>query len=70
MEEINFFTVRRANHWDNLPRDAVESPSLEIFRTWLDRVPDNLIQAPFPMKGWTDELSKSLPAWAVLWIYD
>lgn len=63
MEESNFFTVRRANHWDNLPRDTVGSPSLEVFRTWLDRVLDNLIQAPFPMEGGTNELSRSLPAW-------
>ena len=38
-----FFTVRTINHWNNLPRDVVESPSLEVFKMRLDRVLDNLI---------------------------
>ncbi|KAK4828588.1 hypothetical protein QYF61_000040 [Mycteria americana] len=31
-----FFTVRMTEHWQELPREAVESPSLEIFRSHLD----------------------------------
>jgi len=31
----NFFTVRVAEHWIRLPREAVESPSLGIFKTHL-----------------------------------
>ncbi|KAK4827456.1 hypothetical protein QYF61_018177 [Mycteria americana] len=27
-----FFTVRTTNHWNNLPRDVGESPSLEVFK--------------------------------------
>jgi len=38
-----FFTVRRIHHWNNLLRDMVKSPPLEVFRTQLDRVLDNLI---------------------------
>jgi len=32
------FTVRVMEHWNRLPREAVESPSLEIFKTLLDKV--------------------------------
>jgi len=30
------FTVRVMEHWNRLPREAVEPPSLEIFKTHLD----------------------------------
>ena len=32
----NFFTVRVTEHWNRLPREAVESPSLLICKTHLD----------------------------------
>ncbi|KGL73325.1 hypothetical protein N309_02710, partial [Tinamus guttatus] len=34
----NFLTVRVPEHWNRLPREVVESPSLEIFQTRLDAV--------------------------------
>ena len=34
----NFFPVRVPEQWNRLPREAVESPSLETFKTWLDAV--------------------------------
>jgi len=34
----NFFPLRVTEPWPRLPRDAVESPSLEIFKTRLDKV--------------------------------
>ena len=34
----NFFPLRAMEPWPRLPREAVESPSLEIFKTRLDKV--------------------------------
>jgi len=34
----NFFTLRVMEPWPRLPREVVESPSLEIFKTLLDKV--------------------------------
>ncbi|PKU46344.1 hypothetical protein llap_3368 [Limosa lapponica baueri] len=39
----NFFTLRVAEHWNRLPREAVESPSLETFKTRLDMFLCNLL---------------------------
>ncbi|KFV88496.1 hypothetical protein N308_06483, partial [Struthio camelus australis] len=39
----NFFTVRVPEHWSRLPREAVESPSLEIFKTRLDVILGNML---------------------------
>jgi len=34
----NFFTLSVTEHWNRLPREVVEPPSLEIFKTRLDKV--------------------------------
>jgi len=35
-KQKNFFMVRTTEHWYRLPREVVESPSMEIFKTCLD----------------------------------
>ncbi|KFP15607.1 hypothetical protein Z169_08835, partial [Egretta garzetta] len=38
-----FFTMRVVKHWNRLPREVVEAPSLEAFQARLDRALSNLI---------------------------
>ncbi|KFP20471.1 hypothetical protein Z169_09561, partial [Egretta garzetta] len=38
-----FFTVRVVKHWNRLPREVVEAPSLETFKARLDGALSNLI---------------------------
>ncbi|KFZ54846.1 hypothetical protein N338_12599, partial [Podiceps cristatus] len=38
-----FFTMRVGKHWNRLPREVVEAPSLETFKVRLDRALSNLI---------------------------
>ena len=35
----NFFMVRVMEHWNRFPRETVESPSMEIFKTCLNTYP-------------------------------
>ncbi|KFP09419.1 hypothetical protein Z169_03589, partial [Egretta garzetta] len=37
-----FFTTRVVKHWNRLPREVVEAPSLEKFKTRLDLALSNL----------------------------
>ncbi|KFP12873.1 hypothetical protein Z169_10467, partial [Egretta garzetta] len=38
-----FFTMRVVKHWNRLPREVVEAPSLEAFKARLDGALINLI---------------------------
>jgi len=50
----NFFTLRVTEPWHRLPREAVESPSLEIFKTHLDKVLCSLLWVTLLRQGsWT-----------------
>ncbi|KFO75324.1 hypothetical protein N303_08484, partial [Cuculus canorus] len=39
----NFFTMRVVRHWNRLPREAVDAPSLEVFKARLDGALGSLI---------------------------
>ncbi|PKU39507.1 hypothetical protein llap_10189 [Limosa lapponica baueri] len=38
-----FFAVRVMRHWNRLPREVVDAPSLEVFKTGLDGALSNLV---------------------------
>ncbi|KFW68015.1 hypothetical protein AS28_04553, partial [Pygoscelis adeliae] len=38
-----FFTMRVMRHWNRLPREVVDAPSLEVFKARLDGALSNLV---------------------------
>ncbi|KFM04993.1 hypothetical protein AS27_09732, partial [Aptenodytes forsteri] len=38
-----FFTTKVVRHWNRSPREAVDAPSLEVFKARLDAALSNLV---------------------------
>jgi len=67
----NFFPLRLTDHMNRLPREVVESPSLEIFKTRLDKVLCILLRRPcFVRRVGLDDLQRSLPTPTILLFCD
>ena len=70
----NFFPLRVTEHWNRLPREVVESPSLEIFKTHLDKILCNLLWVTLLQQGrwtrWSTEVPSSPYYSVILWFCD
>ena len=67
----NFFPLRVTEPWNRLPRGAVESPSLEIFKTRLDAVLCSLLWVTLLRQGvGLGDPQRSLPTPAMLGFWD
>ena len=63
----NFFPLRVTEPWPRLPREVVESPSLEIFKTRLDKVLCNLLWVTLLRQGvGLGDPQRSLPTPTIL----
>jgi len=63
----NFFPLRVMEHWPKFPREVVESPSLEIFKTHLDKVLFSLLWVSLLWQGvGLDDPQRSLPTPTIL----
>jgi len=46
--------MRVVRHWKRLPREAVNAPSLEVFKARLVGALSNLVWVSLPMAGWLE----------------
>ena len=61
------FSVRVTEHWNRLPREVMESPSLEIFKTHLDVIQCNMLRLSLLGRGvGPGDLQMLLPTSAML----
>jgi len=68
---MNFFTLRVTEPWNRLPREVVESPSLEIFKPRLDVVLCSLLWVTLLQQGFgLGDPQRSLPTPAMLGFCD
>jgi len=64
----NFFPLRVTEPWPRLPREAVESPSLEIFQPRLDKLLYSLLWVTLLQQGvGLGDPQRSLPTPTILW---
>lgn len=52
-KRIYLLITRGVKHGKRLPREAVESPSMKLLKTWVNTVIRNLIQLVLPNWGWS-----------------
>lgn len=62
--------MSRAKQWDKLGWEVVQSPSLEVLKTQVDKAPGSLSDPMTdPALSRRLDLSKSFPAQIILWSY-
>jgi len=62
-----FFTQTVVKHWNRLPKESVDAPSLQAFKARLDEALGNLIWWKVSLTG---DTLRSLPTQTILWFYD
>lgn len=65
------FHKRTNKCWYRLPREVAETPSLEVFKTCLEKMLSNLAKLKyctcFEQEARLGQLSRSLPMWMIMW---
>ena len=67
----NLFALRVTEHWNRLPREVVHSPSMDIFKTRLDKVLCSLMSVTLLWQGgwtrWSTEVPSNPYHSVILW---